>query len=221
MKRLRGRHAAAALLALVTVATAACADKGAPSAGASDTPSVILSDIAGPTTAPTTAAPPAPPPPPVEDLPASWKLCQNPLRGSSMGYPGEWHTTSLGPGDACSMFHPDPFTIVPNSEGPLVALHAYQSQSTAAQTLAGFTDPEHYTTILSEPTTAVGRPAHRFEVVSLGVAMIAAGTRFYGYIIDRSGKAFTLYTVAAAGEIRYNNWKFVVDTAKGTLKFDH
>jgi hypothetical protein len=119
------------------------------------------------------------------------------------------------------MFHPDPFTIVPNSEGPLVALHANQSTMTAAQTLAGFTDPVHYTTILSEPTTAVGRPAHRFEVVSLGVAMISAGTRFYGYIIDRGGKAFTLYTVAAAGEPRYNNWKFVVDTAKGTLKFDH
>ena len=219
MKRLlSGRNAAAAaLLALVTVTTAACADKGAPSAGASDTPSVILSDIAGPTTAP----PPPAPAPPVEDLPASWKLCQNPLRGSSMGYPGDWYTTSLSPSDACSMFHPDPFTIVPNSDGPLVALHAYQSQSTAAQTLAGFTDPEQYTTILSEPTTAVGRPAHRFEVVSLGVAMIAVGTRLYGYIIDRGGKAFTLYTVAAAGDGRYNNWKFVVDTAKGTLKFDH
>ncbi len=220
MKRLLSgrRAAAAALLALVTVATAACADNGAPSADASDTPSVVLSDIATPTTPP----PPAPPAqPPVEDLPASWKLCQNPIRGSSMGYPGDWHTTSLSPSDACSLFHPDPFTIVPNSDGPLVALHAYQSQSTAAQTLAGFTDPEQYTTILTEATTAVGRPAHRFEVVSLGVAMIAAGTRLYGYIIDRGGKAFTLYTIAAAGDSRYNNWKFVIDTAKGTLKFDH
>ncbi len=51
MKRLLGRHpAVAALLVLMTVGTTACADKGAPSAGASDTPSVILSEIAEPTT---------------------------------------------------------------------------------------------------------------------------------------------------------------------------
>jgi hypothetical protein len=217
MKRLlSGRNAAAAalLLALITVATAACADKGAPSAGASDTPSVTLTDVAAPTT--------TPPPPRVEDLPASWKLCQNPLSGYSMGYPGDWHTTSLSPSEACSMFHPDPFTIVPNSDdGPHVALRALQSQGTAAQALAYFTDPEHNTTILSEPTTVVGRPAHRFEVVSLGVPLISAGTRFYGYIIDQGGEVFTLYTVALPGESRYNNWKIVVDTAKGTLKFDH
>ena len=62
MKRLLSgrRAAAAALLALVTVATAACADKGAPSAGASDTPSVVLSDIAAPTAPPPPAPPPAP-----------------------------------------------------------------------------------------------------------------------------------------------------------------
>ncbi len=216
MKRLpTGRRAAVtALLALVTVATASCTDKGTPSGSPSESATVILTDIAGPTT-------PPPSPPPVEDLPASWKLCQNPIRGTSMGYPGDWHTASLGPSDACSLFHPDPFTIVPNSEGPLVALHAVQSDFSLAQHLAALTDPEHYTTVLSEATTVLGRSAYRFETVSLGAALIDEGTRFYGYIVERSGRSFAIYTIAAAGEARYNNWKFVVDTAKGTLKFDH
>ena len=182
----------------------------------SDTPSVTVTNIEGltPTPAPTS-------PPPVENLPASWKWCQNPMSGFSIGYPGDWHTTSLSPNDACGLFNPDPFTIPPG-DSLLVALYAFQSQGTAAQSLAGFTDPERYTTILSEPTTAVGRPAYRFEVVvSVGAPLIIEGTRVYGYIVDRGGMVFVLRTEALAGEARYNNWKFVVDTAVGTLKFDH
>jgi hypothetical protein len=202
------------LVLAVGAALTGCDDVGTP-VNPSDTPSasVTITDIAGPTT--------TPPQPPVEDLPASWKLCQNPMTGSSMGYPGDWHTTSLSPSDACELFHPEPFTI-PAGDSLRVALYASQSQATAAQVLAGFTDPERYTTILSEPTTAVGRPAYRFEVVvSQGAPLIIEGTRVYGYIIDRGGKAFVLRTEGLAGEPRYDNWKSVVDTAKGTLKFDH
>jgi hypothetical protein len=213
------RAAAAAVLALLSVASAACA-KATPTDSPTDPSTGVLGDIPATTTPPAAATTP-PVTVPTEDLPASWKLCQNPIRGSSMGYPGDWHTTSLTPSDACSLFHPEPFTIIPNSEGPLVALHVYQSEFTADGMLDAFTDPTHYTTVMTAATTAVGRPAYRFEVVSLGVALISEGTRLYGYIIDRGGKAFALYTLAAAGETRYNNWKFVVDTAKGTLKFDH
>ena len=203
---------------LALVALSACAaltgcDGTVTPAKPSDTPSVSLTDIAGPTTAPPTS--------PVDDLPASWTLCQNPIIGFSMGYPSDWHTTSLSPSDACELFHPEPFTI-PAGDSLRVAIYALQSQATAAQVLAGFTDPERYTTLLSEPTTAVGRPAYRFEVVvSVGAPLIIEGTRIYGYIIDRGGKTFVLRTEALAGEPRYNDWKSVVDTAKGTLKFDH
>jgi hypothetical protein len=180
----------------------------------SDNPSVSLTDIAGPTTAP---APPPPSQPPVEALPASWTLCQNPISGFSIGYPSDWYTTSFSPSDACGLFDPDPFTI-PAGDSLTVAVHAFRSPM-AAQPPAF--DPAQFTTILSEPTTAGGRTAYRFEVVSLGVPLISAGTRIYGYIIDSGGKAFTVETTAVAGDPRYNNWKAVVDTAVGTLKFDH
>ncbi len=176
----------------------------------SDTPSVGLGDIAGPTTAPPTPTPPV--------APASWKSCQNPIGGFSIGYPGDWHTTSLSPSDACELFDPEPFTI-PAGDSLRVALYVHRSEM-AAQPPAY--DPAQFTTILSETTTAGGRPAYRFEVVvRVAAPLIIEGTRFYGYIIDNGGKAFTVETRALPGEPRYNNWKAVVDTAVGTLKFDH
>ena len=156
---------------------------------------------------------------PVEDLPASWKLCQNQLRGSSMGYPGDWFTTSLGASDKCSLFHETSFTIVPNSEYPLVAMTATQVDLTLAAYVTQITAPSDATTLLKENTTVAGRAAVRFETKSVQQGLYDAGTRHYGYAIDRGSKVFVLSTLGVPSETRYDSWKFVVDTARGTLRF--
>jgi hypothetical protein len=221
------RTLTATLLALLATAATACGGKDTPPETGTGTLDSLPTSSAPAATEP--APPPAtaaattaaPPPPPVEALPASWKSCQNPLRGSSIGYPGDWFTTSLNPSQACSLFHPTAFTIPVNSEFPLVAMNAVQTQDSAATYRAQITDPTYQTTILNEATTVAGRPAYKFEVTSKGEGLDEVGTRRYGYIVDNGGKAFVLYTVARAAETRYNSWKFIIDTAKGTLRFDH
>ena len=156
---------------------------------------------------------------PVEDMPASWKLCQNQLRGSSMGYPGEWFTTSQGESDKCSLFHETTFTIVPNSEYPLVAMTAVQVDTTLAAYIADATAPSDVTTLLKENTTVAGRAAVRFETRSVQSGLYDVGTRRYGYAIERGTRVFVLSTLAVPTETRYDSWKFVVDTARGTLRF--
>jgi hypothetical protein len=136
-----------------------------------------------------------------------------------MGYPADWFTTSLTPADACSMFHPEPFTIPVAGEFPLVALNAVQTDESLATYQSHITDPMYFTTISVTSTTVLGMPAMKFETTSLGEGLDSPGTRRYGYIIDRSGRAFVIWTVARAGESRYNDWKFNVDIARGSLRF--
>jgi hypothetical protein len=222
------RTLAAALLALLATAATACGGQDTPPDTGTGTLDTVPTTPAGPPpTAVQTPTPggngatTTPPQQPVEVMPASWKSCQNPLRGSSIGYPGDWFTTSLNPSQACSLFHPTAFTIPANSEIPRVAMNAFQTQDSAATYRAQATDPQFSTVVLNESTTVAGRAAYRYEVVSKGLGLDEAGTREYGYIVDNGGKAFVLYTVARATETRYNDWKFIIDTAKGTLRFDH
>jgi hypothetical protein len=208
----------AVALTLVALASTACskpAEVVEPPVAVSTSGSGTLSDASPAATAtPTTSGGG-----PVEDMPASWKLCQNQLRGSSMGYPGEWFTTSLGASDKCSLFHETSFTIVPNAEYPLVAMTAVQVETTLAAYITDAFAPSDVTTLIKENTTVAGKAAVRFETKSVQSGLYDVGTRHYGYAIDRGSRVFVLSTLAVPTETRYDGWKFVVDTAKGTLKF--
>jgi len=202
--------------ALIVLGATACG-----SGGGTPTPITSTTDTVDTTVAtlPTDGAGGGTEPPPVERFPASWQACDNPIRGSSMGYPAAWHTTSLGLADACSMFHPEPFTIPVAGEFPLVALNAVQTDESLAAYRAQITDPMFFTTIRVEPTTVLGLSALRFETTSLGEGLDSVGTRRFGYIIDRAGRAFVIWTVARAGEARYDEWKTNVDIARDSLRF--
>jgi hypothetical protein len=174
---------------------------------------------AEPTTSDTGASPTLPP---GERMPASWRACDNPPGGYSVGYPADWHTATLDGQFACSFFHPEPFTIVANSEFPRVALQTHQTGETMATYRDQMTDPEYYTVVRDEDVTVLDRPGVRFETVSLGMGLDEVGVRRYGYLIDNGGgNAFAVYTVADAGESRYDDWKFVVDIARGAVRFLH
>ena len=215
----RFRHAgliAGPMLAIALLASG-CAgvDTPGPDADPSDSGTAIIgapSDSASPSTPPTI---------PIEDVPASWEVCQYPPGGFAVGHPGDWHTATGSGVTACSMFHPDPFTIPVAGEYPLVALLAVNLEETMATAVGYLTDPLFATTILNEATTVAGRPAVRFETSSTGEGLYEAGTRRYGYILDMGTQSFALYTSAVASETRYEDWKFVIDTAKGTLQFLH
>jgi hypothetical protein len=207
----RPRLVVAVVLAAVTLAAAGCAKpakKDGPAASAS--PTVVASSAASSASPSPTAYPPA-----------GWKLCQNPMRGTSMAYPNTWYTTSLSPSDACSLFDPMTFTILPGSEGPIVALNAHMVTDTLDHYVTSLTDPMYTVTISRTDTTVLGMRAVKFETQARPDSPLFAGVKRYGYAIDRGTRTFVLYAAAQATEARYTEWKGVCDTAVGTLRFDH
>ncbi len=200
-----------------------CAPSGPPASEPTPSITAALGDAPSesPTAAPTKPAPPKPTPTkdPSGALPAGWTLCQNVIRGSSIAYPGGWFTTHLNEAEKCSQFHPDEFTIPIAGEYPLTALNAVQSPETYAMYVAGVTDSESVTVISQSNTTVAGLPAKKIETSSLGLGLFDAGTKWYGYVINRGGKAFAVYAMARPGESRYASWKTVVDQAVTTVRF--
>ena len=146
-------------------------------------------------------------------LPRGWRRCVNKVTNYSIGYPRNWHTTQIRPSEVCTQFHPDRFTIPPESEYPLTALNARRVTA-----LPSRTDTEYERVLLWRKTTVAGRQAVRFETVSTGAGLYQAGTRQYGYVIRLGGALISVHTTAEPGETRYAAWKTVVDKAARTLR---
>lgn len=209
--------------ALVVLGATACGGAGTEGPAPDSTTSTLpVGDATLGTDPPTTTTTSTTPPalPPGERMPASWRACDNPPAGYSIGYPEDWHTAD---GEyRCEFFHPEPFTIPANSEFPPLALNAAQSGVPMATYRAQVTDPMYYTVVRDEAVTVLDRPGFRFETVTLGQGLDGPGVRRYGYIIDNGGgNAFVVWTVALPGEARYDNWKFTVDIARSSVRFLH
>lgn len=177
------------------------------------------------TPSPATAVPPSPSASPSPSAPASlpvgWQSCANSHEGFEIGYPADWHTASLNPQQVCGQFDPADFTIPVGGEYPLTALNAVQTQYLFDPGRSGPGNAMCASTVLREPTTVDGRRAVRFEERLGGDLMYADGTMKYGYVIDREGHEFAVFTIAHPGVSAsdYAEWKLVVDQAVDTLRF--
>ena len=145
-------------------------------------------------------------------LPHGWKRCVNVAENFSIGYPGAWYTTQIRPEEVCAQFHPDAFTIPPESEYPLTALNAKRVDSPP-----GRGDTAFERTLRWERTTVAGRHAVRFETASTGAGQDPAGTRRYGYVLRLGQSLISVHTTAVPGETRYAAWRTVTDKAVRTL----
>jgi len=152
-------------------------------------------------------------------LPTDWQSCTNAHEGFEIGYPGGWHTASLNPEQACRQFHPTVFTVPVGGEYTLTALNAVQTPEVFDPSRSGMRDPS-VRTMLREEMTVGGRRAVRFEEALIEAGFYPVGTMKYGYVIDRDGREFAVFTMAVPAETRYTDWKPVVDLAVETLRFE-
>jgi hypothetical protein len=176
-----------------------------------------------------TSATPAPTPSPTvstrrvaadsRPLPDGWRRCVNTHYRYSIAYPRTWHTAQLNADQVCGQFDPRPFEIPSGSEPPLTALNSRQTQTSFDEYLRAVSDPTYAVTVLRQKTTVLGHRAYRLEEVSTGEGLYPKGTRRYGYVIDRAGGTFTVYTMATAEACCYAQHKAVVDHAVRTLRF--
>jgi hypothetical protein len=183
-------------------------------------PSVEISAAPSPTTSPAPSATTSAAPSAAASLPSGWKSCTNSVQGFEIGYPADWYTTELNPDQVCQQFHPTEFTIPVDGEYPLTALNAVQTEYLFDPGRSG-PGTSCGSLQMREPTTVGGRPAVRYEENLSGAGMYADGTRKYGYVIDRDGLEFAVFTMADPGVSTgdYAAWKAVVDEAVNTLRF--
>jgi hypothetical protein len=185
-------------------------------ASTSPAPSVSASPMqsASPSPSSTTA------PSPSASLPEGWLSCTNSHDGYQIGYPAGWHTASLNAQEVCGQFHPTAFTVPVDGEYPMTGLNAIQTDEVFDPERSGRRDPAYVRTLIREETTVLGRRAIRFEESLIGEGMYPDGTMRYGYVIDRDGREFIIFTFAVPLEKRYEDWKPMVDQAVETLSFD-
>lgn len=165
------------------------------------------------------------------DLPDGWARCADRDQGYSVGHPDRWYTISKLPEGAvdagvevgpCRFFDPVPFEIVAASEWPTTALEVLADAGAYDERSRNVEDPnDHERILLWQPETVQGRRAVRVERESTGKGLYSEGLRYYGWIIDRDGQAFTVGGFWAPGApITNSEQKAVVDEAVQTLEFD-
>jgi hypothetical protein len=213
----RHTHLIAMLAAGAAMLTAGCSIGAEPPTSATLAPaSPAATSSASPTPSPTPSTSPSPSAP--ASLPTGWRSCANTDVGFEIGYPGDWHTASLNPQQVCQQFHPIAFIVPVDGEYPLTALNAVQTPEAFDPALSGKVDP-YAQTLLREETTVGGRRAVRFEESLIQDGILPVGTKRYGYVIDRDGTEFLVFTIAVPNTIEYADWKAVVDQAVDTLRF--
>ncbi|RDI73389.1 Sporulation and spore germination [Gaiella occulta] len=151
-------------------------------------------------------------------LPPGWKVCANRLRGYAIGYPGGWYTAQLRASERCSAFDPQPFRVEPGTERPLTRLQVSIEAASAVRVAGWFTD-RRFTHGRYAPTRVNGRGGYRFEAVANNQGIFPAGTRFYGYVLDRGGRAFVVQTAVPPQRSGYASFKTVVDRAVASVRF--
>ncbi len=212
-----------AMPAIVVAILAAACSAASPSASVTGVVAASTSPSLVPTASPSPMISPRPSPTALPSQPASpptgWLSCTNAHAGFEIGYPAAWHTAALNPQQACQQFDPLAFEIPVDSEYPLTALYAVQTQDPFDPETSGAADP-FARTLVREDTTVGGRRAVRFEQSIVEAGSYPAGTTSYGYVIDRDGREFRVFTVAvpeSSGD--YETWKTIVDQAVGTVRF--
>ena len=174
----------------------------------------------------TRSAVPRPKPPGSVTIPAGWESCTNTLRGYSIAYPGDWHTTDVfdgapDPANACQWFSPEPFGPQGNviTEGWGYPLEVkIRGPFDQARELG--LDPEMADIIVEEDLFVRGHRAVRVEYETL-IDLIGEPGLHYEYLIELDAETtLIVHTTATRGVAGvYAENKVVVDRAVDTLQF--
>ena len=177
------------LTALVVAAAllAACSD------GAGNDNSAIQPTVTG-----------TPPPP------DGTKECVSPA-GYRLEYPASWSTSGLTDRLPCRFFHPEPFTLPPDTEATGIAIRV-QMAPAPIERVAPPPGGARAVEILSRRETKVGeRRALRIETRATGQALLPAGARGVSYYVDFGSRTLTGTTSEAAGAGKFADNVAVLD----------
>ncbi len=182
---------------------------------------------APPSAEPTAVAPsdspaetPAETPTPEPSVTADTATCRSETVGITVTYPAAWHAYS---GDArwtCLLFDPNPITVTPDSELPMVGIAIFSDTRSAATVLADYKSTSVYTLINSDTGTVDGKDAWAYEVENTGEGYYQKGVRQTVVVVDRGSRgSLILETVGNAGE-PYDTYIQVLRGVVDAIKID-
>ena len=151
-----------------------------------------------------------------------WKECRNDRGRFVISYPRAWYTGRPELTDVhCWSFSPSPLDGVADPElAPLVVREVGDIKGV----MDNFEHDFSWRVVDRQDVTVAEHPAVRIETEAVGNDIpFDIGTRFYEYVIDRNGTAFSVGTVTGpdrggSGET-YEIYKQVVDRAAASLRF--
>lgn len=156
-----------------------------------------------------------------ETLATDVSICTNTDRGYAVEYPAAWHTSHLLDDFACELFDPKSFVIPSESDFCCTALVVEARPRSFEHDLEAATDPTIYRVVARADVTVAGLPAVRLEQELVDALLEGpAGTRIYGYIVDRGDRGVISITTYSSrrGPPGYARVKAIVDRAASTLR---
>lgn len=138
------------------------------------------------------------------------KECVSPA-GYRVEYPASWSTSSLTDRLPCQYFHPEPFTLPPNTEATGIAIRVQMAPAPIERVAPPSEGPRAVEILSRRETRVAERRALRVETRATGEAVLPAGVRGVTYYVDFGSRTLTATTSEAAGAGRFADNVDVLD----------
>ena len=146
-----------------------------------------------------------------ETAPAGPVRCLAEERGYELEFPESWFANDAGVAEPCRFFHPEPFTLVPGTEAPGLAISVRLNPVSFDQVVPPPEGSSAAEMVERRTTTIDGRSAVRAETVATGQALLPRGTRAVTWFVDASDGTLVATTSEAASAGRYEDNVEVLD----------
>ncbi len=150
-------------------------------------------------------------PGPTTAEPAATTVCLAAERGYELEYPESWFTNDAGVAEPCRFFHPEPFTLVPGTEAPGLAISVRLNPVSFDRVIPPPEGSSAAEIVERRTTTIDGRSSMRAETVATAQALLPRGTRAVTWFVDASDGTLVATTSEAASAGRYEDNVEVLD----------
>jgi hypothetical protein len=155
--------------------------------------------------------------PPTTSAPGT-VTCAATQRGYQLDFPEGWFTNQADVGEPCRFFHPEPFTLAPQTDATGIAVNvrlnpvAFEEVTPAPGGSSGIDVLGH------RRTTIDGHPSVRVELRSTGQGLLPEGTSAVSWFVDAGEGTLVATTSEAATAGEYQDNVRVLDAMMGTLR---
>lgn len=144
--------------------------------------------------------------------------CSAPGHGFEIRYPSSWHTATADGGPPCRFFHPEPFTLRPDTEASGIAI-VVQVEGTPLDDLVPGPEGSVAVDVVNRRATEVARrKAFRLETRATGAALLPEDARAVTWYVEFPSGTLVATTndQASSGSLRRN--ARVLDAMVATAK---